>query len=128
MSSPAIARALGLPVSTVTGILRRLGLNRLRALDAPPPVIRYQRERPGELLHIDTKKLGRIEAVGHGITGNRRDTRRGAGWEHLHVCVDDASRLAYTEILPDERKESAVAFSRGLSPGSPDTASSPSAS
>jgi transposase InsO family protein len=110
MSSPAIARELAMPVSTVTGILRRLGLGRLKALDPPVPIVRYQRERPGELLHIDIKKLGRIEAVGHRITGDRRDTRPGAGWEHLHVCVDDASRLAYTELLPDERKESAVAF------------------
>ena len=113
MSSPAIARALGLPVSTVTGILRRLGLNRLKALDPPAPVIRYQRERPGELLHIDTKKLGRIGAIGHRITGRHAgmtNRHRGIGWDYLHVCVDDASRLAYTEILSDERKESCVAF------------------
>jgi hypothetical protein len=72
--------------------------------------VRYQRERPGELLHIDTKKLGRIAAVGHRITGDRRDTRRGAGWEVVHVCIDDASRLAYSEVLADERKTSAVPF------------------
>jgi len=110
MSGPAIARQLGMPVSTVGGILRRLGLGRLAALEPRPPVVRYQRARPGELLHIDTKKLGRIEAVGHRITGDRRDSTRGAGWESVHVCIDDASRLAYSEVLPDERKASAVPF------------------
>jgi hypothetical protein len=72
--------------------------------------VRYQRARPGELIHIDTKKLGRIAAVGHRITGDRRDRTRGAGWEAVHVCIDDASRLAYGEVLPDERKGSAVPF------------------
>jgi transposase InsO family protein len=110
LSGPAIARQLALPTSTVGGILRRLGLGKLAALEPRPAVVRYQRERPGELLHIDTKKLGRIEAVGHRITGDRRDTRRGAGWEAVHVCIDDASRLAYGEVLPDERKASAVPF------------------
>lgn len=110
LSGPAIAGRLGMPVSTVGKILRRLGLGRLSALDPKPPVVRYQRQRPGELIHIDVKKLGRIEAVGHRITGDRRDTRRGAGWEYVHVCIDDASRLAYSEILPDERKQSAAAF------------------
>ena len=75
-----------------------------------PTIVRYQREQPGELIHIDIKKLGRIDGVGHRITGDRRGQKRGVGWDFLHVCVDDASRLAYTEILPDERKESAVAF------------------
>ena len=73
-------------------------------------MVRYQRERPGELIHIDVKKLGRIEAVGHRITGDPRDRRRGAGWEYVHVCIDDASRLADREVLHDERKESAVPF------------------
>ena len=110
LSGPAIARQLAMPVSTVGGRLRRLGLGTLAALEPKPPVVRYQRERPGELLHIDTKKLGRIAAVGHRVTGDRRDTRRGAGWEVVHVCIDDASRLAYGEVLPDERKASAVPF------------------
>jgi transposase InsO family protein len=113
MSSPAIARHLAMPVSTVTSILRRLGLNRLKALDPPAPVVRYEREHPGELLHLDIKKLGRIGSVGHRITGRRSgviNRHHGIGWDYLHVCVDDASRLAYTEILPNERKESAVAF------------------
>jgi transposase InsO family protein len=99
-----------MPVSTVGKVLRCLGLGKLAALEPKPPVVRYQRERPGELIHIDVKKLGRIEAVGHRITGNPRDTRRGAGWEYVHVCIDDASRLAYSEVLSDERKQSAVPF------------------
>ena len=110
LSGPAIARQLDMPVSTVGGILRRLGLGKLSALEPKPPVVRYQRERAGELIHIDTKKLGRIEAIGHRITGDRRDSKRGAGWEAVHVCIDDASRLAYSEVLPDERKTSAVPF------------------
>jgi transposase InsO family protein len=110
LSGPAIAHRLAMPASTVGGRLRRLGLGKLAALEPRPPVVRYERARPGELLHIDTKKLGRIAAVGHRITGDRRDRQRGAGWEAVHVCIDDASRLAYSEVLPDERKSSAVPF------------------
>jgi transposase InsO family protein len=112
LTSPAIARRLGHPVSTVGRVLRRLGLHRLNALDPRPLVLRYQRENPGELIHIDTKKLGRIIKIGHRITGDRtrQSSHRGVGWEHLHVAIDDASRLAYTELLPDERKHSAAAF------------------
>jgi len=110
-----------MPTSTVGGILRRLGLGKLAALEPKPPIVRHQRARPGELLHIDTKKLGRIAAVGHRIRacpragkpdpwGDRRDPRRGAGWEAVHVGIDDASRLAYSEALPDERKTGAVPF------------------
>lgn len=91
-------------------VLRRHGLGRLAALDPKPEVVRYQHEQPGELLHLDIKKLGRIDGVGHRITGDRRSRKRGSGGDFLQVCVDDASRLAYTEILPDERKESAIAF------------------
>jgi transposase InsO family protein len=113
LTSPVIARRLGLPLSTVGGILRRLGLGRLKRLDPPVPARRYQRERPGELIHLDTKKLGRIAGIGHRITGRRSgmvNRHRGIGWDYLHVAIDDASRLAYTEILPDERKASAIAF------------------
>ena len=110
MTGQQIAGRLGMPRSTVGAILRRLGLGRLAALEPKPAVIRYERERPGEMIHIDTKKLGRIDGVGHRITGDRRSAKRGSGWEHLHVAVDDASRLAYTELLPDEKKESACAF------------------
>jgi len=110
MSGPAIARRLGMPRATVGAILRRLGLGRLSALDPRPAPVRYEREHPGELIHIDTKKLGRIDGVGHRIHGDRTRRARKVGWEHLHVAVDDASRLAYTELLPDDRKESACAF------------------
>jgi transposase InsO family protein len=112
MSGPRIAAALGLPGSTVGLVLRRLGLGRLSALDPKPPAVRYQRQRPGELIHIDTKKLGRIEGIGHRITGHHAGMHksRGIGWEVLHVAIDDASRLAYTELLADEKKESAAAF------------------
>jgi transposase InsO family protein len=113
MSSPAIARQLGIASSTVRKILRRLGLNRLKALDPPAAVVRYERQRPGELLHLDTKKLGRIDGIGHRITGRRPgaiNRHHGIGWECLHVCIDDASRLAYGKVLPNERKESATAF------------------
>lgn len=110
LTGPAIARRLGRPLSTVGAVLRRRGLGRLSALDPRPPVVRYEREHPGELVHVDTKKLGRIARPSHRVTGNRRDSVDGIGWEHLHVAVDDASRLAYTELLPDEGKQSATAF------------------
>ncbi len=112
MTGPAIARSLGRPVSTVGVVLRRRGLGRLAALEPRTPVIRYERERPGELIHMDTKKLGRIDGIGHRITGHHVGMvrNRGIGWDHLHVAVDDASRLAYTELLPDDRKPSAIGF------------------
>jgi transposase InsO family protein len=112
MTGNRIARQLGVPRSTVGAVLRRMGLGRLKALDPPVPIVRYQRERPGELLHLDTKKLGRIDGVGHRITGYHAGVhrKRGIGWEVLHVAIDDASRLAYTELLPDEKTESAIAF------------------
>ena len=116
LSGPAIARHLGRPLSTIGVVLRRRGLGRLAALDPRPPVIRYERERPGELIHIDIKKLGRIDGIGHRITGNRsgqsnrRAVGRGLGWEYLHVAIDDRSRLAFTQLLPSERKEDATAF------------------
>jgi len=111
-SGPSIARQLGLAGSTVGLTLRRLGLSRLSALEPKPVILRYEREHPGELIHIDIKKLGRIDGIGHRITGDRKgqSNGRGKGWEYLHVAVDDASRLAFTAMLPDERKESAVAF------------------
>ena len=107
-----IAAELGVSPATVSRILRRLGLNRIAALEPAEPVRRYEREHPGELIHIDIKKLGRFERVGHRITGDRtgQSKSRGVGWEFVHVCIDDASRLAFSQILPDEKKESAVAF------------------
>ncbi len=112
LSGPVIARRLQLARSTVGAVLRRLGLGRLKSLEERPPVIRYERKNPGELIHLDTKRLGRIVRVGHRITGCRRgqSNTRGTGWEALHVAIDDATRLAYTEVLPDEKKETAIAF------------------
>ncbi len=98
--------------STVAAVLKRLGLERLSKLDPKPPVHRYERERAGDLLHLDTKKLGKIRGVGHRIHGNPRTRQRGIGWEFVHVCVDDASRAAYVEVLADERGETAQAFLR----------------
>jgi transposase InsO family protein len=116
LSGPAIARQLGLPRSTVGAVLRRRGLGRLKNLEERLPVRRYERKNPGEIIHFDTKKLGRIVRLGHRITGSRTGQgSRGAGWEALHVAIDDATRLAYTEMLPDEKKETAIAFlSRSL--------------
>jgi transposase InsO family protein len=107
-----IAARLRMPRSTVAAILKRLGLARLKNLEHVAPVIRYERERPGELLHLDIKKLGRIAKVGHRITGDRRDTSRGAGWEYVHVAIDDASRLAYVEVLANEQAETTAGFLR----------------
>lgn len=106
----AIAERLEMAVSTVGGILRRLGLGRLSALEPKEPVVRYERKRPGELIHLDVKKLGRFKRPGKRVRASREKQNRGAGWEFVHVCVDDHTRLAYAEILPDERKESAAGF------------------
>ena len=113
-TGPQIASRIGSSPSTVARILAQEGLSRLKNLDPKEPVLRYQRDHPGELIHIDIKKLGRIQVVGHRITGNRRQRARGAGWEFVHVAVDDASRLAYAEVLANERSPTAVAFLRRL--------------
>jgi transposase InsO family protein len=111
MTGPAIAQALGLARSTVGLILRRLGLGRLSALDPKVPIVRYERAAPGEMIHLDIKKLGRFNVEGHRVTGDRRAGRsKKAGWDFLHVCVDDASRLAYTEVLPSEGQHDTTAF------------------
>src|ERR1700740_1113015 len=111
LSCPAIAGALGLAGSTVGLVLRRLGLGKLKHLDPKPPVVRYERSRPGEMIHLDIKKLGRFDVEGHRATGDRQAGRsKGAGWDFLHVCVDDASRLAYTELLPSEGQHDTTAF------------------
>jgi transposase InsO family protein len=107
-----IARRLGMARSTVSAVLTRLGLERLSKLDPKPAVQRYERERAGELLHFDIKKLGKIRGIGHRIHGDRRTRSRGVGWEFVHVCIDDASRTGYAEVLPDERSETAEAFLR----------------
>ena len=112
MSGPQIARALGMARSTVGLLLRRLGLGRLSLLDPKPPVVRYEKATPGELIHIDIKTLGKIDGVGHRITGLHagHHRARGVGYEHLHVAIDDASRLAYTEILPSLGQQDATGF------------------
>jgi transposase InsO family protein len=109
-SSLRIAAALGVPLATVVQVQRRLGLARLAVLNPPPPVRRYERRRPGALVHLDVKKLGRIGRIGHRIHGDRRQRVRGIGWEYLHVAVDDATRLAYAAILPDETAVSTAAL------------------
>ncbi len=115
-SGAQIATEVGVSTATVSRVLRRLGLNRLSALEPAEPPRRYQREHPGELIHIDIKKLGRIDGIGHRITGdrrgqsNRRSRGQGLGWEFVHVCIDDASRIAFAQVMADEKKESATAF------------------
>jgi transposase InsO family protein len=109
-SSPRIARDLQLPLATVVREQRRLGLHRLQRLDPPRPANRYEWPAAGDLLHLDMKKLGKIGVVGHRIHGDRTRRTRGLGWEVLHVAIDDCTRLAYAEILPDETQESAVSF------------------
>jgi transposase InsO family protein len=119
-TGPEIAEVLDMPVSTVSGILTRLGMGKLGRLGLEPAE-RYERERPGELIHIDVKKLGRIEAgAGHRVTGTRRHRgardqhngtdRRLIGWEYVHVAIDDATRLAYAEVLSNEKGSTAVGF------------------
>jgi transposase InsO family protein len=126
LTGPEIAETLGMATSTVSAVLLRIGLGRLSRLGPEEPVLRYERSRPGELIHIDVKKLGRIgpHGAGHRVLG-REWARRGArsedaagvrrlqtGWERVHVCVDDATRLAYVEVLPDEKATTAIGFLR----------------
>jgi transposase InsO family protein/transposase-like protein len=111
-----IAAEVGVSAATVSRILRRRGLNRLSALE-PEPIRRYEREKPGELIHIDIKKLGRIGSVGHRILGRQTglvNRHLGIGWEFVHVCIDDASRVAFSQVMKDEKKESAVAFLKAV--------------
>jgi transposase InsO family protein len=121
-TGPEIAEVLGMALSTVSGILTRIGMGRLGRLGLEP-ARRYERARPGELIHIDVKKLGRIhQGAGHRVTGSRRDTGRRkdaagvrrlqVGWEYVHIAIDDATRLAYAEVLADEKGRTAVGFLR----------------
>jgi transposase InsO family protein len=121
-TGPEIAEVLERPLSTVSGILTRIGMGRLGRLGLEPAQ-RYERERPGELVHIDIKKLGRIQrGAGHRMTGRRHYTPRivdaagrqrgSSGWDYVHIAIDDCTRLAYAEVLPDERATSAIAFLR----------------
>ena len=108
-----IAVKVGVSPATVSRVLRRSGLSKLSALEPAEPIRRYEREHPGELIHLDIKKLGRIGSVGHRITGRQTgvvNRHLGIGWEYVHVCIDDASRVAFVEVMADQRKESAVTF------------------
>ena len=119
-----IAAEVGVSAATVSRILKRRGLNRLSALEPAEPVRRYERATPGEIIHIDIKKLGKFSRIGHRVTGDRtgQSNTRGVGWEYVHLAIDDHSRLAYSEILPNEKRSSclrflfnALRFFRGLS-------------
>jgi len=112
LTQASIARAVGVSKSTVGRVLRRAGLSKLADLLPVEPVVRYEHEAPGDLLHIDTKKLGRITRPSHRVTGDRRDRVEGSGWDFLFVAIDDHSRIAFTDMYPDERKPSAVQFLR----------------
>ncbi len=107
-----IARESGRSLATVARHMQRLGLSRLEALQPRAPVVRYERERPGELLHIDTKRLGRIQGIGHRITGERQHRNRGIGWDAVHLAIDDHSRVSFAAIKPDETAASCVQFLR----------------
>jgi transposase len=121
MTGPEIAELLEMATSTVSAVLKRIGLGKLSRLEPAEPIRRYEKQRPGELIHVDVKKLGRIVGgAGHKVTGKKHYTRRftdragkvhkTAGWEFFHVCVDDATRLAYVEVLPDEKAVTAIGF------------------
>jgi transposase InsO family protein len=121
MTGAEIALCLAMALSTVSAVLARIGLGKLSRLEPPEPPNRYERRHPGELIHIDVKKLGRIRGAGHRVTGHRASQKRTrvngkrtgvAGWEFVHVCVDDATRLAYVEVLVDEKATTAVGFLR----------------
>ena len=112
LTGQQIATLVGVSPATVSRVLKRLGLNKLKALEPAEPVRRYERRSPGEMIHIDIKKLGKFSRIGHRIIGKTKGRigPRGLGWEFVHVCVDDHSRLAFSQILPDEKKQSAVVF------------------
>jgi transposase InsO family protein len=122
-TGPELAELLDMPLSTVSGVLKRIGMGKLGRLGLEPAE-RYERARPGELIHIDVKKLGHIQVPGHAMTGNRRQrarrTRVGnngrllgtAGWDYVHIAIDDCTRLAYAEVLPDEKASTAIGFLR----------------
>ena len=110
MTQARIAEYLSLSKATVSRVLTRAGLAKLSNLEPAEPIQRYEHDRPGDLIHIDTKKLAHIEKTGHRATGDRRDRTRGAGWEVLFVAIDDHARIAYTELRPDESQENACRF------------------
>jgi Bacterial regulatory proteins, lacI family len=107
-----IAATVGVSPTTVSRVLKRLGLSKLSALELAEPPRRYEREQPGEMIHIDIKKLGKFDRIGHRITGDRtgQSNSRGVGWEYVRVCIDDASRVAFSKIMKTERGRCAVAL------------------
>lgn len=109
-SSRRLAQYDALPISTVVTEIRRLGLHRLAALEPPRPIVRYERARPGELVHLNITKLGKIGRVGHRIHGNRRTRVTGIGWEYTHVALDDHARLAFGDVLDDETADTTAGF------------------
>ena len=109
-----IARSIGVSARSVGRHLARVGLSRLADLEPSEPVVRYEHAHPGDLVHIDTKKLGRIERMGHRITGDPRDNTNGAGWEFLFVAIDDHARFGFTQMKPNERKDCAGAFLKAM--------------
>ena len=110
MTGVRISNQLQLPRSSVAAVLKREGLSQRKHLDPPQVVRQYEHARPGEMVPMDIKKLARFWRAGHRVTGNRKQDSRGAGWEYVHVCVDDYSRLAYAEVCPNQRQQSATAF------------------
>lgn len=112
MPGKQIARIVGVSPATISRVLKMARLSRMKDVEPKPPARRYERDNPGDMIHLDIKKLGRFDRVGHRITGDRRgqSNARGIGWEHVHVCVDDASRIAFTDVMPDEKAVSAIAF------------------
>jgi transposase InsO family protein len=111
LTAAEIAEAVGMALSTVSLWLKRIGLGKRSRLEPPEPANRYERRRPGELVHVDIKRLGRFGVAGKRVVGERHASR-GYGWEYVHVMVDDCSRLAYAEVLQDQRGETAVGFLR----------------
>lgn len=120
MAAAEIAECLKMPMSTVSSVLQRIGLGKRSALEPFEPPNRYERRHPGELIHIDIKKLGMIGKPGHRVMGSRenRYRTRGAGWEFVHVAIDDTTRLAYVEVLENEKASSAIGFLRARSASS----------
>ena len=112
MTAAEIAECLSMPASTVSAVLTRIGLGRLSRLERPEAPNRYERRRAGELLHIDVKKLVRIAGAGHRVTGSRRGQAQGIGWEFVHIAIDDATRIAYVEVLDEKKATTAVGFLR----------------
>lgn len=111
MTGQEIASLLTMPSSTVSLVLKRIGLGKLSRLEPLEPIVRYEKDRPGELIHVDVKRLGRIDGgPGKRITGTRKGRRRKAGWEYVHIAIDDATRIAYAEVLDDEQATTAVQF------------------